>query len=259
MKDKIINTNGERKNKLKSIIAREFIYLVLISIVCLSILKIGEYFQNRHLSEVDKNIEILDNLPQHQLLWYKLRKHNLYNKNYESYKKDFKNTEDQIVLFNLVQNNDLYTNNFSDFRVKYFRKEGVLDDCYSLYFNEYRLDDEYIQNQDKEFWNDLRKKEEEFKNFLKNDSLCYKVYSVFVKNGYKHSFEEFKNLIFEPYKEGLNTNEIDNLEESINRDAPYFSRVSKDICIYLFILFFPFRYLFLGLKWSLREVKNKKI
>lgn len=258
MEDKIINTNGPKNNKLKSIIAREFIYLVLISIVCLSIFKIGEHYQNRYQTEVDRNIEILDKLPQHQLLWYKLRKHNLYNKNYENYKKDFKNTEDQIVLFNLVRNNVLFTNDFSDFRIKYFTKESVIDDCYNLHYNEYRLNTEYIQNQDKEFWNNLRIKEEEFKNALKNDSFCYKVYSIFVENGYKHSIEEFKKLIFEPYKEGLNTNEIDNLEEIINKDAPHFSRINKDICLYLFILFFPFRYLLIGLKWSLKEVKNKK-
>jgi hypothetical protein len=226
-------TNSIFKNNLKRIVAREFIYIILISIVCFSIYKIGEYRQNSYEIEIDNKIKILDSLPQHQLLWYKLKKHNLYNKNYENYKKDYKNTEDQIVLFNLVSNNGLYTKELSDFRVKYFRKESVIDDLYNLYYNEYRLNDEYIQNQEKEFWIDLRKKEEKFKEILKVDSICIKIYSNFVKQGYKHSIEGFKKLIFEPYEEGLNIKEIDNLEKDINRDSPTYLQTAIDINIFI--------------------------
>jgi hypothetical protein len=257
MEDEITNINNPIKNRFKSILAREFIYIILTSIVCLSTYKIGEYYESKCKTELDKKIAELDGLPQHQLLWYKLRKDKLYNKNYENFKKDYKNTEDQIVLFNLVKNNNLYTNELRDFRIKYFTKESVLDDCYNLYFNEYRLNDLLIENQDKEFWNNLRKEEEKFKTILKNDSICNKVYSLFVKNGYKHSYEKFKKLIFEPYKEGLNTKEIDSLEYNINKGVPQYSRTAKDICIYLFILFFPFRYLVIILKWSIKEIKSK--
>jgi hypothetical protein len=250
-------TNSIFKNNLKRTVAREFIYIILISIVCFSIYKIGEYRQNSYEIEIDNKIKILDSLPQHQLLWYKLKKHNLYNKNYENYKKDYKNTEDQIVLFNLVSNNGLYTKELSDFRVKYFRKESVIDDLYNLYYNEYRLNDEYIQNQEKEFWIDLRKKEEKFKEILKVDSICIKIYSSFVKQGYKHSIEGFKKLIFEPYEEGLNIKEIDNLEKDINKDSPTYLQTVIDINIFILILFFPFRYIVLGLKWSIKQIKNK--
>lgn len=259
MEDEITNINNPTKNKFKSIFAREFIYIVLISIVCLSTNKIGQFYENKCQIEFDKKSALLDGLPQHQLLWYKLRKHKLYNKNYYNFKKDYKNTEDQIVLFNLVSNNGLYTKELSDFRVKYFKKESILDDLYYLYYNEYRLNDEYIQNQNKEFWNDLRKKEEKFKNILKNDSVCKKVYSIFVKDGYKHSFEKFKESIFEPYKEEFNTKEIDSLEYSIIRGVPKYSNTAKDICVYLFIIFFPFRYLVILLKWCVKEIKPKKI
>ena len=250
-------TNSIFKNNLKRTVAREFIYIILISIVCFSIYKIGEYRQNSYEIEIDNKIKILDSLPQHQLLWYKLKKHNLYNKNYENYKKDYKNTEDQIVLFNLVSNNGLYTKELSDFRVKYFRKESVIDDLYNLYYNEYRLNDEYIQNQEKEFWIDLRKKEEKFKEIIKVDSICIKIYSSFVKQGYKHSIEGFKKLIFEPYEEGLNIKEIDNLEKDINRDSPTYLQTAIDINIFILILFFPFRYIVIGLKWSIKQIKNK--
>ena len=253
----MITTNSIFKNNLKRTVAREFIYIILISIVCFSIYKIGEYRQNSYEIEIDNKIKILDSLPQHQLLWYKLKKHNLYNKNYENYKKDYKNTEDQIVLFNLVSNNGLYTKELSDFRVKYFRKESVIDDLYNLYYNEYRLNDEYIQNQEKEFWIDLRKKEEKFKEIIKVDSICIKIYSSFVKQGYKHSIEGFKKLIFEPYEEGLNIKEIDNLEKDINRDSPTYLQTAIDINIFILILFFPFRYIVIGLKWSIKQIKNK--
>jgi hypothetical protein len=250
-------TNSIFKNNLKRTVAREFIYIILISIVCFSIYKIGEYRQNSYEIEIDNKIKILDSLPQHQLLWYKLKKHNLYNKNYENYKKDYKNTEDQIVLFNLVSNNGLYTKELSDFRVKYFRKESVIDDLYNLYYNEYRLNNEYIQNQEKEFWIDLRKKEEKFKEILKVDSICIKIYSSFVKQGYKHSIEGFKKLIFEPYEEGLNIKEIDNLEKDINKGSPTYLQTAIDINIFILILFFPFRYIVIGLKWSIKQIKNK--
>lgn len=253
----MITTNSIFKNNLKRTVAREFIYIILISIVCFSIYKIGEYRQNSYEIEIDNKIKILDSLPQHQLLWYKLKKHNLYNKNYENYKKDYKNTEDQIVLFNLASNNGLYTKELSDFRVKYFRKESVIGDLYNLYYNEYRLNDEYIQNQEKEFWIDLRKKEEKFKEILKVDSICIKIYSSFVKQGYKHSIEGFKKLIFEPYEEGLNIKEIDNLEKDINRDSPTYLQTAIDINIFILILFFPFRYIVIGLKWSIKQIKNK--
>lgn len=250
-------TNSIFKNNLKRTVAREFIYIILISIVCFSIYKIGEYRQNSYEIEIENKIKILDSLPQHQLLWYKLKKHNLYNKNYENYKKDYKNTEDQIVLFNLVSNNGLYTKELSDFRVKYFWKESVIDDLYNLYYNEYRLNDEYIQNQEKEFWIDLRKKEEKFKEILKVDSICIKIYSSFVKQGYKHSIEGFKKLIFEPYEEGLNIKEIDNLEKDINIDSPTYLQTAIDINIFILVLFFPFRYIVIGLKWSIKQIKNK--
>lgn len=253
----MITTNSIFKNNLKRTVAREFIYIILISIVCFSIYKIGEYRQNSYEIEIDNKIKILDSLPQHQLLWYKLKKHNLYNKNYENYKKDYKNTEDQIVLFNLVSNNGLYTKELSDFRVKYFRKESVIDDLYNLYYNEYRLNDKYIQNQEKEFWIDLRKKEEKFKEIIKVDSICIKIYSSFVKQGYKHSIEGFKKIIFEPYEEGLNIKEIDNLEKDINRDSPTYLQTAIDINIFILILFFPFRYIVIGLKWSIKQIKNK--
>jgi hypothetical protein len=253
----MLSPNPSSKNKFKRTIARELISIVLISIVCFPIYKIGEYCQNNFKIEIDNKIQILDSLPQHQLLWYKLKKHNLYNKNYENFKKDYKNTEDQIVLYNLVSNNELYTKGFSDFRVKYFRKESVLDDCYNLYYNEYRLNEQFIQNQEKEFWIDLRKKEEKFKNILKVDSICNKLYSSFVKQGYKHSIEDFKKLIFEPYEEGLDIKEIDNLEKDINKETPSYLKTAININIFIIMLFFPFRYLIIVLKWSIKQVKNK--
>lgn len=245
------------KNYFKKTIAREFIYVVLSSIFCFSIYKIGEYLQVNYEIEIEKKISAFDSLPQHQILWYKLKKYNLYDKNYEDFKKDYKNTEDQITLFNLISNNGLYTKKFSDFRVKYFKKESVLDDLYSLYYNDVRLNDAYIQNQKIEFWIDLRKKEEKLKEMLKIDSICVNLYSRFVKQGYKNSIETFKNLIFEPFEEELDIEKIKSLEKDINKDDPEYIQKANDLNIIIILLLFPFRYIVIGLRWSIKQINKK--
>jgi hypothetical protein len=55
----------------------------------------------------------------------------------------------------------------------------------------------------------------------------------------------------------LDKQEIDNLEKYINKEAPRYLDLAININIFLLILFFPFRYLIIGLKWSIAQVKNK--
>ena len=54
------------------------------------------------------------------------------NKDYSKFKLEFKNTEDQILLYRLVSNSGLFTRDFDDFRLKYFKKDAALDDCIAL-------------------------------------------------------------------------------------------------------------------------------
>ena len=157
-----------------------------------------------------------------------------------------------------MKNNGLYTKDFIDFRVKYFEKEGVLDDSYYLFYNDYRLGEEYIQNNDKEFWNDLRKKQERFKILLKNDSIFKVLYSSFLLTGYNGSAERFKTLLFEPYKEGISTLEVDKLEKIINQEIPQHQKIAENVILLILLLFYPLRYLIIGLKWSFTQIGTGK-
>lgn len=256
--DNMSITNGKDRFNVKRLIAMEFIYVVGISICCFLIHEFGNYCNRQYKAEIERANKTLDGLPQRQLLWYKLRKHKLYNSNYKRFKEDYKFSEDQILLFKLVTNNGLFTMDFMDFRVKYFKKEAVLDDSYYLFYDDYRLGDEYIQNNDKEFWNDLRKKQERFKILLKNDSIFKVLYSRFVLTGFRGSVERFKTLLFEPDQEGISTSEVDKLEEIINQEIPQYQKIADYVILLILLLFYPLRYLIMGLKWSFRQIGTVK-
>ena len=104
------------KSKVKLRFAKEIIYACIVSVVCFSIYEIGELLEKKNALELKQNKDKIDSLPQHQLLWYKLRKNKLYNKDYSKFKLEFKNTEDQILLYRLVSNSGLFTRDFDDFR-----------------------------------------------------------------------------------------------------------------------------------------------
>ena len=94
--------NGKERFNLKRLIAMEFIYVVGISICCFLIHEFGNYCDGRYKAEIERATKTLDELPQRQLLWYKLRKLKLYNGNYQKFKEDYKYSEDQILLFKLT-------------------------------------------------------------------------------------------------------------------------------------------------------------
>lgn len=256
MNEKNESNKEALKNKIKLRLAKEIIYVSVISIVCFSIYEIGAFLERKNATELKHSIDKLDSLPQHQLLWYKLKKHKLYNKDYSNFKLEFNNTEDQILLYKLISNSGLYTKDFDDFRLKYFKKDAALDDCIALYYKEDRLTENNIQNQSEPFWRNHRKKVKEFKVLLKNNKVFNEMYQIFVGCGYGRSKEDFKLLIFEPNKEELDKVEIKYLETQIGKGSANYSEKSENFIYLILILAYPFRFLILILKWSINQLKR---
>lgn len=246
-----------RKGKIKLRLAKEIIYVIVISVVCLSIYEIGAFLDEKNATELKHSQDKLDSLPQHQLLWYKLKKHKLYNKDYSNFKLEFNNTKDQFFLYQLVSNSGLYTKDFDDFRLKYFKKYAALDDCIALYYKEDQLTANNIQYQSESFWRNHRKKVKEFKVLLQDKKVLDEMYQIFVGCGYGRSKEDFKQLIFEPNKEELDKVEIKYLETQIGQGLANYSKKSEDLIYLILILAYPFRFLVLVLKWSIKQIQKK--
>jgi len=246
------------KSKVKLRFAKEIIYACIVSVVCFSIYEIGELLEKKNALELKQNKDKIDSLPQHQLLWYKLRKNKLYNKDYSKFKLEFKNTEDQILLYRLVSNSGLFTRDFDDFRLKYFKKDAALDDCIALYYKEDRLTENNILNQSESFWKEHKKKVDEFKIQLQNKKVFDEMYQIFVGCGYGRSKEDFKRLIFEPNKEGLDKQKFEYLEMKINKADPQYQAKARNIIIAILLLIYPLRYLGILLKWSLKQIQKNR-
>lgn len=243
-------------SKIKVRLAKEIIYATIISISCFAIFKTGEYLDNKNAFELEQNIAELDSLPQHYFLWYKLKKLKIYNKEYSVFKLEFYNTKEQIFLYNLVKNNGLYTLDFVDFRIKYFTNNAALDDCVSLYYIEDPISENDFHRSET-FWKDHNMKVQELKLQLKNRKFFDIMYQKWVKDGYKRSKEAFNRLIFEPNKEGVDLQKIQDLEMRISNADISYSEMAENCIILILFLAYPIRYFGFLLNWSLKQIQTK--
>ena len=81
-------------------------------------------------------------------------------------------------------------------------------------------------------------------------------------NGFSKTFEYFKMIIFEPKVQEITKDEFVKFsllekEVEFHNDMDYEELFLK-IIIFVIILFYPCRYLFLILKWSIKQIKNNK-
>jgi hypothetical protein len=85
------------------------------------------------------------------------------------------------------------------------------------------------------------------------------MYQIFVSHGYGKSKEEFKKLLFEPYKEGLDMQKINNLEMEINKVDPRYPQKAENVIILILLLFYPLRYLGIIIKWSVKQIQKNSL
>jgi len=250
----------EINKKTKRFIALEFIWLLVLFIVSLSILQIGNYLDKNNEIEDLKAKERKEELKSlkfgSKILWHVLCKNDLYFQDYAKFKKQYEKTEDQIVLYNLCVNNSLYTNSLSEFRVKYFRRESALEACYSLYTHDSRVRDEYINIQDKNDWQYIRQEINNFEIQLKNDSIFKLVYSLFVNNGYAGSEKNFRQLLSEENDISANVSEYDLLNDNLSAEHNTYNTVAEKIVWLLIILLYPLRIWILVVRWCLIQIRQ---
>lgn len=241
--------------KTKKIIAREFIYLIVTTILFLIVFFCCLYLfeRNDKLSKEIKNkIEAIDDsLPKKQLLWIELSDIEFYTDSYKEFQTKYSSVENQKFLYQQLKNNNIYTKSLSDFRLKYFRKDLANEDIYELYRNEYG-------------W----VSEEKFNSLLKKPEVVNWLYKKFVETGYKHSFTDFKNLISGTEHKVLSNSELKRefekrkkLEEDLEKkENSIFNGSFGDdeifaIGLIVFSLLFLLRYLIYGIKWSINQLK----
>ena len=115
-----------------------------------------------------------------------------------------------------------------------------------------------ILNQSESFWKEHKKKVDEFKIQLQNKKVFDEMYQIFVGCGYGRSKEDFKRLIFEPNKEGLDKQKFEYLEMKINKADPQYQAKARNIIIAILLLIYPLRYLGILLKWSLKQIQKNR-
>lgn len=247
----------EINNKIKRFVALEFIMLLILFLFSVAIFQIGNYLDNKNeiadlkIKEQIKNLRLGK-----KILWHILNKNNLYIQDFSKFKKQYEQTEDQIVLYSLCFNNSLYSGSLSEFRVDYFRRESALDHCYYLYSGDSRLSDYNIVNQNKENWEDINLKIKDFEKQLKNDSNLNVVYSLFVKDGYSGSEKQFQQLLFEENDIPVNISEYDRLINYSSTKHIRYNRIAENFIWLLIIFLYPLRILAIMVRWSLLQIKQ---
>ena len=242
--------------KTKKIIAKEFIYLILGTILFFIIYFGCLYFQERNYKsskELEKKIEnITDVLSKKQLLWFGLSEDKFYSDSFNEFQVKYSDFENQKLLYQQLINNELYTKSLSDFRLKYFRKDKAYEDIYQLYLNQ-----------------NGRIEKEKFNSLLKDSKVTNWLYKRFVGEGYKHTFADFNKLIFGPDDKILSEYELRNelekrktLEQKLkNKKSSMFNNKFGDdeifgIALIVFSILFLLRYLIFGIKWSIKQLKE---
>ncbi|MGR6087938.1 MAG: hypothetical protein ACU4F9_07175 [Arcticibacter sp.] len=242
--------------KSRKILAREFIYLLLGVLLCCLIFLGYDYLHENNIKscvELENEIEkITADLPARQLLWLELSEKKYLEDSYGQFQLKYNNAESQEFLFNLLKNNELFTGSFDEFRLKYFRKNKANDDVYQIYIKE------------KSWVN-----KDEFNLLLKNPSTVDWLYTKSVAEGYKHSLNDFKNLIFGSEEKHLSIHQLRIKYQSIKelkqklekKKLSFFNTYQADLFLEIslttFSILFVFRYLKYGIKWSLKQIKDK--
>jgi hypothetical protein len=239
--------------KSKKIFAREFIYLLLgMLLFCLIFLGYHYLYENNHNSceKLENEIEkITTDIPARQLLWLELSEKKYFEDSYNKFLLKYNNEENQEFLFNILKNNELFTGSLVEFRLKYFRKDLAYEDLYQIYIKE------------KSWVNKV-----EFNSLLKDQSTIDWLYKKFVAEGYKHTLNDFKNLIFGTEDKQLTLHElrikhqsIKDLKQKLKKKKlsifhTYYDYEFWGIALILFSILFVFRYLIYGIKWSLKQM-----
>ena len=242
--------------KTKKIIAREFIYLIMGTILFFIIYFGCLYFQERNYKsskELENRIEnITDVLPKKQLLWIGLSEDKFYSDSYNEFQLKYSNVENQKFLYQQLKNNELYTKSLFDFRLKYFRKELAYEEIYQLYRNE----NGWVEK-------------DKFNSLLKDSKVMNWLYKSSVEEGYKHTFADFNKLIFGLEDQILSESELrielekrKILEQKLEKKkSSIFNNSFGDdeifgIALIVFSLLFLLRYLIYGIKWSIKQLKE---
>ena len=242
--------------KTKKIFAREFIYLVIATILSFIIFFGCLYFQERNYKSskvIESEIKAInDVLPKKQLLWIECIENKFYSDSYNEFELKYSDVENQKFLYQQLKNNELYTESLDDFRIKYFRKEAANKDAYELY----QIDNGWIS-------------EDEFSSLLKDSEVLNWLYKRFIETGYGGTFIDFKNLISGTEDKILSESEFRNqydkikvLEQELEqKKSSIFNNELGDneifgIALIVFSILFLLRYLFYGIKWSLKQVKE---
>ena len=242
--------------KTKKIIAREFIYLVIATILFFIIFFGCLYFQGRNYKsskEIKNKIEnITDVLPKKQLLWIELSESKFYFDSYNKFQLKYSDVVNQKFLYQQLKSNELYTKSLNDFRLKYFRQDLAYEDIYKLYRN-------------KNGW----VTEGKFNSLLKDSEVLNWLYKRFVETGYNGTFTDFKKLIFGTEDKVLSESELRNKFEYIKKlerkleqkKSSIFNNSFGDdeifgIASVIFSILFLLRYLIYGTKWSIKQLKD---
>lgn len=237
---------------MKKKIAREFIYLIIPSTLFI-IFYFSYYFLQLRSITYSENISsrieaIKDTLPKKQLLWIKYVESGYYTDSYKKFDLEF-NYENSYLVFKQLRNiepNNKFFNSFDDFRLKYFRKESAQNDAYQLYISKV----EFITR-------------DSFSLVLENPNDLNRLYKNYVYTGYKGTFIDFKNLIFDGEKilsESEFLREYDRiivLEKELNENNSSIFQNNlpfESIALIIFLILFPLRYLLYGINWSLKQV-----
>jgi hypothetical protein len=250
MKNTLIN------NTFKKVFAFEFLYLISVSLISLSIYLIGNRLElsNQKKLETKKKErdEKLEKLPRKQFLWFNLKKEKLYNKDYKKFVNEYKKFEDQLTLFQLVNHTGLYTLSLEDFREKYFIQDYTIERCYTIYYNlpPYHFYPDSFNH------NLFRKKLIDFKMTLRNKLIFEKVYNMYTRIYFTGSKEDLHNILFA--EENINFDYSDlpilNYEEVPKFNS--YKHIGEYIIWGLIILVFPFRYLLYLVKWSFSQLNK---
>lgn len=253
---------------LKMKIAREIILFCFVTIVSLLILAIGEFLHQNNESKLkqlnyDKKNISNNSITNNQFLWYTLQKNNVYTKDYKEFVMEFNKSKDQIFLYRLVSNAGLYTKSLDEFRLKYFRYQMALDDCIRLHYEQRRLEQSDI-HQNESFWISHDEKVQNIKSQLQNNVFLDDMYQKFVLDGYGKSKEEFKKLVLAQKVRYLKETELEHLQRRIDQinsqleeTSIQFKSIAENIIYSIFIIIYPIRYIIVLILWSFKQAKIK--
>lgn len=266
---------------IKKIIAKEIVFVFIASFFCIILFGVGSFLENnqkKNIKNYSIQFESIKNQNRKQFLWYLLKTENLYSKSYQEFIKDYKNSEDQYDLYFLtLKYNFKEFRWFDEFRELYFKKEKYFDEAFRIYYDQgYEWKEEYLLNNYKhkvlvpkhDFGNFISKKDwlkfarskYDFYKILRNNNTLKQIHNKLIERGYKITFDELNILLFSSNNIKIVDKEyiikMNFLKEKISNNNTNYKIFFNKLILLVIILFFPFRYLALVLKWSLKVLKE---